>query len=114
MRGVRARLTTTLVALVVLTAVVLGVGSYVFVDLSLHERLLRDAEAQARFNLTAVIADRLPPDPTREEVYAVTDILNQRGISSIVDVGDRDPITQGFRQSLAPALRDVDPGGLAY
>jgi signal transduction histidine kinase len=114
MRGVRARLTTTLVALVVLTALVLGVGSYVFVDLSLHERLLRDAEAQARFDLTAVIADRLPADPTREEVFDVTDILSQRGISSIVDLGDRDPITERFRQGLAPALRDIEPGGLAY
>ena len=32
MRGIRARLTVTLVALVALTAVLLGAGAYLFVD----------------------------------------------------------------------------------
>ena len=41
MRGIRARLTVTLVALVALTAVLLGVGAYLFVESSLHEQALR-------------------------------------------------------------------------
>ena len=36
MGGLRARLSLTLVALVALTAAVLGIGAYAFVDASLH------------------------------------------------------------------------------
>ena len=39
MRGIRARLTVTLVALVALTAVLLGAGAYLFVDNSLHAQV---------------------------------------------------------------------------
>ena len=39
-RGVRARLTATIVFLVVLTAIVLGVAAYAFVDTRLHQLTL--------------------------------------------------------------------------
>jgi len=42
MRGVRGRLTFALVALVALSVATLGIGSYVFVDASLHDRLRAD------------------------------------------------------------------------
>jgi hypothetical protein len=68
MRGIRARLTTTLLALVALTASVLGVGSYLFVDLSLHNQVREDAADQARFDLSVLIPDRLPTNPTADDV----------------------------------------------
>ena len=64
MHGVRARLTATLVALVVLTAAVLGVASYAFVDVSLHDQVKNDAALQAGFDLSVLIPSELP-EPTR-------------------------------------------------
>jgi len=54
MGGLRARLSLTLVALVALTAAVLGIGAYAFVDASLHDRLWNDARNQAVFNLSVL------------------------------------------------------------
>ncbi len=102
MRGVRARLTATLVALVVLTAIVLGVGSYLFVDRSLHDRLLRAADEQARFDLTAVVPGRDP-----EELEA---IFRQRTIETVIGGADG----AGIVARLRPDLRTLRPGQLAY
>jgi two-component system sensor histidine kinase MtrB len=101
-RGVRARLTATLVALVVLTAIVLGVGSYVFVDASLHDRLLRAAEEQARFDLTAVV-------PGRDRVE-LDEIFRQRTIETVIGGADG----AGIVTRLRPDLRSLRPGQLAY
>ena len=54
----RGRLTLTIVALVVLTAIVLGVAAYVFVDTRLHDQTLRDAADQARFDLAVLAPSR--------------------------------------------------------
>ena len=102
--GVRGRLTATIVALVVLTALVLGVGAYAFVDFSLHDRLVRDAEAQARFDLTVLIPNRLP-DPTREAFNGsgLREAFGERGINLIADFGgDVEPT---FVDSLSPDLK---------
>ena len=88
--GVRTRLTLTLVALVATTAILLGVGSYVFVDRSLHQQFLDGAADQARFDLAATIPDAgLPSAPTKDDI---TDSLllqsfQQRGIEAVVDLG---------------------------
>jgi two-component system sensor histidine kinase MtrB len=100
--GVRARLTATLVALVVLTALVLGVGSYVVVDVSLHDRLLRAAEEQARFDLTAVVPGR--------DVEELRAIFLQRATVTVIDTGQ----ARGIVELLRPELRDLPPGRLAY
>jgi hypothetical protein len=102
MVGVRSRLTATLVALVALTAVVLGVGSYVFVDYSLHDRFLRAAEEQARFDLTAVIPGRTP-----QELEA---IFRQRTTDTVIDDGN----AGAFVDRLGAGLRNLAPGQLAY
>ena len=66
MRGIRARLTVTLVALVALTAILLGAGAYLFVESSLRAQALRDARAQAGFDLSVTVPTRgLPVDPAR-------------------------------------------------
>ena len=67
--GVRARLTASLVAVVALTAIVLGVSASVFVDLRLHDQVLQAANEQARFDLSVVVPERQLPDrPTPEDI----------------------------------------------
>ena len=93
MRGIRARLTATLLALVALTAAVLGVGSYLFVDFGLHRQALDDAQAQAVFDLSVLIPERLLADPTADDVAAsrLGELFRQRGVETIVDFGVGDP-----------------------
>jgi two-component system sensor histidine kinase MtrB len=92
-RGIRARLTATLLALVALTAAVLGVGSYLFVDYGLHRQALDDAKAQAVFDLSVLIPERLPAEPTVDDVVAsrLGELFRQRGVETIVDLGEGDP-----------------------
>ena len=79
LHGIRARLTATLVALVALTAVLLGAGAYLFVDNSLHEQALREAAAQARFDLSVSIPNRnLPDPPSRDDIIDSAPILAWR------------------------------------
>ncbi|MEX1173070.1 MAG: hypothetical protein WEG56_10720, partial [Chloroflexota bacterium] len=67
--GVRARLTASLVALVAVTAIVLGLSASWFVDLRLHDQALQDAAAQARFDLSVVVPGRQLPDaPTLDDI----------------------------------------------
>ena len=89
MRGIRARLTVTLVALVALTAVLLGAGAYLFVDNSLHAQVLHDAATQAGFDLSVTIPNRgLPPDPSPEDILdsGLRETFLQRGVDTIIDV----------------------------
>lgn len=122
-RGVRARLTTTLVALVVVVAVVLGVGASVFVDARLHDQALREAEAQAGFDLAVTVPERqLPPDPTLDDIVQsrLADTFAQRGTQVIVDVGGKHPFLSrsdldGVLERLPATVRAlVDGGQLAY
>jgi two-component system, OmpR family, sensor histidine kinase MtrB len=122
-RGIRARLALTLVALVALTAILLGAGAYVFVETNLHDQVLRDAAAQARFDLSATIPDRgLPADPTCDDVVdsGLRQTFLQRGVDSIIDAGDCEPVVS--KPDLVNALAGlpdgftsrVDAGELAY
>lgn len=93
MRGIQTRLTATLLALVALTAAVLGVGSYLFVDYGLHRQALDDAEDQAVFDLSVLIPERLPGQPTLDDLVAsrLGDTFRQRGVETIVDLGTAEP-----------------------
>jgi two-component system sensor histidine kinase MtrB len=121
-RGIRARLTATLLALVALTAAVLGVGSYLFVDYGLHRQALDDARDQAVFDLSVLIPERLPPDPAIDDIVAsrLGDNFQQRGIETIVDLGQGDPYVsnlglRGALDRLPPDLTTrVAAGELAY
>jgi two-component system sensor histidine kinase MtrB len=106
MRGVRARLTITVVALVVFTAAVLGLGSYLFVEYTLRQGLLEDARATAVFDLTVLAPTEIAPDATREQIEAsgLLRTLELQGIDPIVDVGDGDPLTASFVARLPAAL----------
>lgn len=91
MHGVRARLTITLVALVALTAILLGVGSYVFVDRTLHQQFLDAAAAQARFDLSVTVPDAgLPPQPGPDDIAdsLLLQTFQRRGVEAVVDLGE--------------------------
>ena len=124
MRGIRARLTVTLVALVALTAVLLGAGAYLFVESSLHQQALRDAQAQAGFDLSVTVPTRgLPVDPDRADVVdsGLRQTFLQRRIESIIDVGGGQPpvvSSEGLAGALptlpADLVARVNAGELAY
>ncbi len=114
--GVRGRLTATVVALIVVTALVLGVGAYAFVDVSLHDERVRDAEAQARFDLTVLIPDRLS-EPTLESfnTSGLQQAFEARGVDVVGDFRDGNPAITSFRSLLSrDFLAAVDGGQLAF
>jgi two-component system sensor histidine kinase MtrB len=117
-RGVRARLTATIVALVVLTAGVLGVGSYLFVDSSLHQQALDEAAAQARFDLSVLAPSRLSAQPTRQQILDLGNAFRFRNLDTIIDDGTGDPVTNPstLAGTALPAdvVRLVQAGQIAY
>ena len=117
-RGVRARLTITIVALVVLTAAVLGIGSYLFVDSSLHQQARDDAAAQARFDLSVIAPSRLSPQPTLQEITALGDAFHFRNLATIIVDGTREPVynpsTLAGTALPADLVRLVESGQIAY
>ena len=123
MHGVRARLTVTLVALVALTAGLLALGAYVFVDTRLHDQTRDDAANQARFDLTVLIPrSGMPADATADDIVAsgVLGTLHQRGIETIVARGGEElarssTVLEGALTTLPADLTTrVANGELAY
>ena len=120
LRGVRGRLTLTIVALVVLTAIVLGVGSYAFLDSRLHDQALHDAGDQARFDLSVLAPARLSVPPTADEMRKLGDDFQRRGLQTIIVPTGLEPF--GTPSSLAPIVQSipasvrtlVDQGQIAY
>ena len=115
LRGVRARLTLTLVALVAATAILLGVGSYVFVDRSLHQQVLDVAADQARFDLTVTVPDAgLPPDPTPDDIAdsLLLQTFQQRGVEGVIDLGDQGAAISNSALGDAEAVVAALPGDL--
>ena len=107
-RGIRGRLAVALVALVTVTAVVLGLAASIFVDVRLHAQALEDARSQAVFDLSVIVPERgLPADPTPDDITrsALAATFLQRGVQTIVDLG-----TRGVFRSTS-ALSDL-PGNL--
>ena len=122
-RGIRARLTVTLVALVALTAILLGAGAYLFVENSLRTQVVNDAATQARFDLSVIIPGReLPANPTSEDIVdsGLRETFRQRGVETIVDLGggrlvlSNDALEGAFDALPADLRSRVDRGELAY
>jgi two-component system, OmpR family, sensor histidine kinase MtrB len=119
-RGVRARLTATIVFLVVLTATVLGVASYVFVDARLHQQRLDEARDQARFDLSVLAPTILGDQPSAEKIAALQAAFKFRSLQTIiVPVGglpSYDPQTlDGTLDTIpAPVRQLVDEGQIAF
>jgi signal transduction histidine kinase len=92
--GIWTRLAVAFVALVAVTAVVLGVGASVVADVRLHAQALEDAAAEARFDLSVTIPGRqLPADPTADDIdrSGLAETFRIRDIESIVALGDSPP-----------------------
>jgi two-component system sensor histidine kinase MtrB len=122
-RGIRARLTATLVALVALTAILLGTGAYLFVENGLRDQVLRDAHDQAAFDLSVIVpAAALPADPTTDDIgdSRLLDTFHARGVEAIIDLGANgvavsSAALDGALDVLPADLRDrVAAGELAY
>ena len=118
-RGVRARLTLTIVALVVLTAAVLGIGSYLFVDSSLHRQALDEAANQARFDLSVIAPSRLvSTPPTPKEIEDLAAAFHFRNLDTIIDDGSGNPVSNPASLAgtkLPESLtRPVEQGQIAY
>jgi signal transduction histidine kinase len=113
----------TLVALVALTAILLGAGAYVFVETSLRDQVLGDGAGQARFDLAVTIPNRgLPPQPSRDDIVdsGLRQTFLQRGVDTVIDTGDGEPVVSkpelvdaetGFPADFG---QRVDAGELAY
>lgn len=89
--GLRARLAIALVALVALTVVGIGLGTYAFVAARLRDGLLADAQRQAQFNLSVLVPDRLPAGAGVDQYRAsgLPEAFRLRGDEeSIVDFGN--------------------------
>jgi signal transduction histidine kinase len=120
MGGVRARLTVTLVALVALTAAVLGIGSYVFIDGRIHEQALTEAQRDAEFDLAVLGPRSWPAEPTVTSVTAFTEAIGRPEVDLIVDYGAPDPVVSSTRlfgalDRLSTDFRAlVDGGQLAF
>jgi signal transduction histidine kinase len=120
LRGVRGRLAVTIVALVVLTAVVLGVGAYAFVDTRLHDQALREAADQAGFDLSVLIPGRLSDPPTADAMRKLGDDFQRRAIDTIiVPQGGQPFATPGTLGEAYATISDsvraiVDRGQIAY
>ena len=119
-RGVRARLTATIVFLVVLTAIVLGVAAYGFVDVRLHQQALDDAEGQARFDLSVIAPPRLSSPPTPEEVVDLARAFRTRGLDTIIiptggDANYEPASLEGELNAVPARVREfIDQGQIAY
>lgn len=122
-RGIRARLTVTLVALVALTAILLGAGAYVFVENSLRTQVVNDAATQARFDLAVIIPGRdLPASPSPADIVdsGLRETFRQRGVETVIDLGGGSVVIsnsdlEGALDALPADLRRrVDAGELAY
>jgi signal transduction histidine kinase len=109
--GFRRRLTVTFVALVALTVLSLGLGSYLLVSYSLNQRLLGESTRLTDFNVSVLAAERLPERPTREDFEAsgLFEAFGRRGGSgTIVDFGDGDPLVSNLRFRNVPARLSPD------
>ena len=119
-RGVRARLTATIVFLVVLTAIVLGVAAYAFVDTRLHQQTLDEARDQARFDLSVLAPTILDNPPTTDRIAALAAACRFRSLQTIiVPVGGLptyDPATlDGTLDAIPASVRKfVNDGQLAF
>ena len=122
MRGIRTRLSLTLVALVALTAGAIGIGAYAFVDASLRSAALADARQQADYNLAVLLpgADPYPSDAAALRASGLPDAFRLRGQGEVLaDFGDGSPYeAEGLEGALAqldPRLREaVAAGQLGY
>ncbi len=121
--SLRTRIAIVIVALVALTAAVLGIGAGAFVESSLRQQLLADARRQADYDLGVLLPDALPAGAGRDAFLAsgLMAAFQLRGtVEVIADFGDGNPELSsldllGALTAFPAALKDiVDRGQLGY
>ncbi|MBA2720895.1 MAG: HAMP domain-containing histidine kinase [Chloroflexi bacterium] len=118
--GVRARLTATIVALVMVTAAVLGIAASLFVDASLHQQALDDARDQARFDLSVLAPSILGSPPAPDRIPELAAAFRFRGLESIIIPPGGEPTydpssLRGTLDQIPGSVRRfVDEGQIAY
>jgi two-component system sensor histidine kinase MtrB len=113
MRRFRTRLVVTVIGLVVLTALLLGAGSYLFVSRSLRGQFAEDAAAQAEFDIVELATEeRLPAGSGLAEFEAsgLAEAIRRRGgVELFVDFGEgQPPYASGFAVAGTATLVDPD------
>jgi len=119
MRGIRGRLAAALVALVAVTVLAIGVGTYLFVDARLRDALLADATRQAQFNLSVLVPDALHAGATSRDFEAagLPAAFRLRGdVEEIADFGGGDVYASTLElgdvlATLPASLRDAVAAG---
>jgi signal transduction histidine kinase len=119
MHGVRARLALTVVGLVAVTSLVLGIGSYAYVAISLRSQQLDAARELTTYNVAVLAVERLPDGATRADLAAsrLLDGFAARGIAgTLVDFGDGDPFASNLQAAamsgrLSPDLATIATRG---
>jgi signal transduction histidine kinase len=121
MGGFRARLVVTVIGLVLLTALLLGAGSYLFVSRSLRSQFVEAAASQAEFDIAELATEeRLPAGSGLAEFEAsglAAAILRRGATELFVEFpGDEAPYASGFAvldtpTLVDPALREVVAAG---
>jgi signal transduction histidine kinase len=123
MRGIRTRLAAALVALVTVTIVGIGLGTYAFVEARLRDGLLADATRQAQFNLSVLVPDGLPAGANAAAfgTSGLPEAFRLRGdVEEIADFGNgdiyySDAALDGALGGLPPEVRTVvDAGHLGF
>jgi signal transduction histidine kinase len=109
MRGFRARLAFTVIGLVGLTALALGLGSFLFVSHSLRARFAEDSAAQAEFDIAELATEeRLPAGAGLGDFEAsgLAEAIRRRGGTELyVDFGEGEaPYASGFAVAATPDL----------
>jgi signal transduction histidine kinase len=119
LRGIRGRLTITIIGLVALTSLVLGAGAYAYVATSLRDQQVQAARDLTNFNVAVLAAERVPLGTGRDDRRwkSLLDAFTLRGVTgTVIDFGDGDPFASGldatsdFRQ-LSPTLGSIAAGG---
>jgi signal transduction histidine kinase len=113
MRRFRTRLVVTVIGLVLLTALLLGAGSYLFVSRSLRGQFAEDAAAQAEFDIAELATEeRLPAGsgPAEFQASGLAEAIRRRGgVELYVDFGvGQAPYASGFAVAGTPDLVDAD------
>jgi two-component system sensor histidine kinase MtrB len=111
----RRRLVITFVALVALTALVLGIATYALASTSLRERLINESTQLTNFNVGVLAGEALPERPSRGDVERsrLVDAFRLRGgAETVVDFGDGDPLISSLRFKDVPGLLSNELKGI--
>lgn len=124
LRSFRSRLVATVIALVAVTALLVGGLGYLLVQRSLRSQLVDDAVARTRFNVTELATTEVLAAGADREQFDASGLLARfvlRGTEGVfVDFGDGDPFVSSPRLDDAPDRLDpelvalVDSGEIGY